>query len=263
MASRPDPDAGLWWALGAIAAIGLGIALIPLRSVTSASNLAFAFVILTIVVAEVGGRAAGLATAVVSALNLNFFLMEPYLTLTITKPDDIVAFAALAVAGLVAAAFGRRRARSSALVSHTRGELEALVRLAEALLADAPLETVLEDVRQRFGLAGLVLRRADGRLAAAVPAAQASLPPPDVALEARTLLTTDASGHRLGPRGFRLPAAGGRLRLETHGQRFWLDLWEGDADGLGVEERRALAAAMAIIGLALATRLEAPAMARS
>jgi K+-sensing histidine kinase KdpD len=69
--ARQDPES-LWIAIGAIGAMMLGVALIPLRAVTSASNLAFAFLALTIVVAEVGGRGAGLATAVVSALSLNW-----------------------------------------------------------------------------------------------------------------------------------------------------------------------------------------------
>ena len=141
-------------AVGALGAIGLGIALIPLRSVTSASNLAFAFLIFTVVIAEVGGRAAGLATAVVAALSLNFFLTQPYLTLTIDRPDDIVAFAALAVSGLIAAAFGRRRARSAERAAETRRELDGLARLGDGLVGGQPLETVLEDLRRTFGLGG-------------------------------------------------------------------------------------------------------------
>src|SRR5262245_21788156 len=130
--ARPDSES-LWIAVGAIGAMVLGMALIPLRTVTSASNLAFAFLALTIVVAEVGGRAAGLATAVVSALSLNFFLTEPYLTLTIDRPDDIVAFGALACSGLIAATFGRRRAYSSEALGRARDDLAALERLAGTL----------------------------------------------------------------------------------------------------------------------------------
>jgi two-component system, OmpR family, sensor histidine kinase KdpD len=111
---RPDPDSAVWIAIGSLGAFALAFALVPLRTVTSASNLAFAFLIRTIVVAEVGGRAAALVTAVMSALGLNFFLTEPYLTLNVDKPDDIVAFVALAVSGLIAApSAGAARARPS------------------------------------------------------------------------------------------------------------------------------------------------------
>src|SRR5215831_20318186 len=103
----------IWMAVGGLGALLLAVVLVPLRTLTSASNLAFAFLAFTIVIAEVGGRSAALLTAVVSAMSLNFFLTEPYLTLAITKPDDVVAFLALAICGLIAAAFGRRRERMS------------------------------------------------------------------------------------------------------------------------------------------------------
>ncbi|MBI4012755.1 MAG: DUF4118 domain-containing protein [Candidatus Rokubacteria bacterium] len=249
--TRQDSESGLWVAIGGIGAIAIGIALVPLRSVTSASNLAFVFLILTIVVAEFGGRAPGLATAVVSALSLNFFLTEPYLTLAIDKPDDVVAFVALAVSGLIAAAFGRRRARSSALVSGVRRDLEALERTAEGLAVGTSLEVVLEDLRRSFGLGGLVVRRADERLVAAAPPRYAGRAAPVLELEPRSLLATDERWHRLGPHGFRLPEGGGRLRLGAGGESFCVDLWEGDEGGLSLDESRALAIATAVLGLAL------------
>src|SRR5215831_3926137 len=95
-----DPDwrstgqSPVWFVAATLGAIILGAALIPLRSFTSASNLAFAFIAFTIVIAELGGRAAALAAAVTSAISLNFFLTEPYLTLAMSKPDDVIAFLA-------------------------------------------------------------------------------------------------------------------------------------------------------------------------
>src|SRR2546422_9855749 len=101
-------DSQVLVALGGLGAIALGIMLIPFRTVTAAANLAFVFLIFTIVVAELGGRTAGLVTAVVSAPSLNFFLTEPYLTLTITKPDDVLAFVAPARSGPAPAGCGPR-----------------------------------------------------------------------------------------------------------------------------------------------------------
>ena len=159
----------------------------------------------------------GLATAVVSALSLNFFLTEPYLSLEIDKPGDIAAFVALAACGLIAAAFGKRRVRTAEQVSRTRGDLEVLARTAASLAARAPIEDVLEDLRRFFGLGGLVLRRADERLVAAAPSSQAESPrAPD---RARPL---DAG--RVGGPGpptrtdrLRLPEGGGRLPLQGPG----------------------------------------------
>jgi Domain of unknown function (DUF4118) len=235
---------------GALGAMALGVALVPFRTLTTASNLAFVFLVFTIVVAELGGRGAGLATAVVSALSLNFFLTEPYLTLTINRPDDLVAFVALAVSGLVAAAFGRRRARSSELLGRARQDLEALGRVAESLATGAPLETALEDLRRAFRLGGVVVRHADERLMAAAPSSAAARSAPAVALEPRTLLG-DEWRHRLGRHGFRLPEGGGRLRLVGDPDPFWLDVWEGDEEGFSVDEHHALGVAIAMLRLAL------------
>ena len=156
--SQSDRGA-VWFVIGVGAAVALGVVLTSLRTTVSASNLAFVFVALTIVVAEMGGRGPGLATAVVSALSLNFFLTEPYMSLEIHKPGDVGAFLALAACGLIAAAFGKRRVRTAEQVSRTRGDLEVLGRTARSLATRAPIDQILEDLRRSFGLGGLVLRR--------------------------------------------------------------------------------------------------------
>jgi two-component system sensor histidine kinase KdpD len=255
--TRPDPGS-LWFAIGVAGAMALGVVLIPFRSLTSASNLAFPFLVLTMVIAELGGRGPGLMTAVVSTLSLNFFLTEPYLTLAIDKPDDVIAFVALAISGLVAAAFGRRRARSSELVTRARHDLDALDRIATALTAGAPPAAVLEGMRDAFRLGGLALRHADGRVAGAAPDEYARRPAPDAVLDPRTLVASGQREHRMGHRGFRLPEGGGRLHLGGDPEAGWLDLWEGDPEGLSLDERRALAVAGAMLALAIRPGSSAP-----
>jgi hypothetical protein len=244
-----DDRGAVWFVIGVGGAVALGVALVPLRTIVAASTLAFVFIALTIVVAEMGGRSPGLATAVVSALSLNFFLTEPYLSLEIDKSGDIAAFVALAACGLIAAAFGKRRVRTAEQASRRRGELEVLSRTATRLAARTPMDDVLEDLRRSFGLGGLVLRRADERLIAAVPPSQASLPPPSTELEPATLAATHARVHELGRTGFRFPPGGGRLPL--HGREpLVLDLWEGNTEGLTLDERRALGIAALMIASA-------------
>ena len=108
---RDPEDKLIYLAMGPLAAIGLGIALIPFRDAVIASNFTFPFIILTIVVAEFGGRRAAVATALISALSLDFFLTQPYLRLTIHGKHDITAFLGLTACGLVAAALRTRRDR--------------------------------------------------------------------------------------------------------------------------------------------------------
>jgi hypothetical protein len=51
----------------------------------------------------------------------------------------------------------------------------------------------------------------------------------------------EATHHRVGERGLRLPGEGGRIPLRRRGERIGsLDLWEGDPAGLDVEECKAL-----------------------
>ncbi|HWC01762.1 MAG TPA: DUF4118 domain-containing protein [Methylomirabilota bacterium] len=239
----------VWFVIGVGAAAALGVALAPLRTIVSASNLAFVFIALTIIVAEMGGRGPGLAVAVVSALSLNFFLTEPYMSLEIHKPGDVGAFLALAACGLVAAAFGKRRVQTTEQISRTRGDLEMLGRTARGLAAREPTAEILEDLRRFFGLGGLVLRRADERLIAAVPPSQATLAPPSTELDPATLVAVNTRVHTLGRTGFRFPQGGGRLPLQAR-EPLLLDVWEGNTEGLTLDERRALAVAALMIALA-------------
>jgi two-component system sensor histidine kinase KdpD len=251
---RRADDTAVWIVVGALGSMALGIALIPLRSVTSASNLAFAFIVFTIVVAELGGRGAALVTAVVSTLSLNFFLTEPYLTLNIYKTDDIVAFLALGVAGLVAAAFGRRRARWSQAAGRAGKELDVVEKLLGQLHAEAPLDEMLEELRRSFGLRAAVLRDDDQRVLAAAPADRAPSSIPKTRLTPDTLVPSDDSTLRFGTGGLRLPAEGGRLQVQGPGGPVYLDLWEGDDRGLGLDEGRTLTIGASMLALAVSRR---------
>ena len=106
-----DDDSLIYLGGGPIAAILLGMLLVLVRDVTTASNFTFLFLALIIVVAEFGGRRATLATAVASALSLDFFLTQPYLRLEIQDKHDVIAFFGLAGCGLLAATLASRRGR--------------------------------------------------------------------------------------------------------------------------------------------------------
>jgi K+-sensing histidine kinase KdpD len=238
---------GVWVPLGALGALALSVALMPLRTVTSASNLSFAFLPWTILVAELGGRSAGLMTALVAAMSLNFLLTAPYLTLAIDKTDDLIAFVALAVCGLIAAAFGGRRERWSAAAGRAQSYQHALGQLVTHLDHGDPLDAALEDLRQAFGLGRIVVRDPDGRVRAAAPAEVDRPPRAEGALAPGTLSLVDDSVQKWGRQGFRLPAGGGRLPLPTVGGTMALELWEGSPDGLSLEARRALWVAAALL----------------
>jgi two-component system sensor histidine kinase KdpD len=251
---KRESEIRVWMVTGAAGALALGVGLMPLRTVTSASSLAFVFLGFTIIIAELGGRGAALVTALVSAMSLNYFLTEPYLTLAISKRDDLIAFVALAVCGLIAAAFGTRRHRLSEVVDRADEELGVLKKLVQQLGAGAPLEMILGDLKTSFGLKAIVLRDAGERLLAAAPAGSTPASVPDKVLTHETLFPADDTKVRFGVRGLRLPEGGGRLSLSTDRGSVSLDLWEGDARGFSRDEGRTLAIAASVLALGLSRR---------
>jgi hypothetical protein len=246
-----DERLGVWLPLGALGAVALGVVLIPLRTVTSASNLAFVFLALTIVVAELGGRVPALVTALMAALSLNFFLTEPYLSLSIDKPDDVIAFVALAGCGLIAAAFGTRRERLSESAQRAARELDMLRRLVAQVQTGADLAEVLSDLRSAFGFHAMVVRDEGGRVLASSGDVPPRASPVEVALD--SFLPARSTHLRFGARGLRLPEGGGRIRLDSDQGRVSLDVWEGDSQGLSLDEWRTFSIAVSILGLRLAS----------
>jgi hypothetical protein len=186
-----------------------------------------------------------------SALSLNFFLTEPYLTLSINRLDDLVAFFALAACGLIAAAFGRRRERLSETVVRTDREFHILTRLLQAARGGRATVRMLEELRTDFGLGGAVLRDGEGRVIAASPETAGALPAPRLPLTGEMLFAPSEATVRFGRKGMRLPEGGGRLTLQTARGPLTLDLWEGDAEGFTDDESRTLAIAASIVGLGM------------
>ena len=203
-----DERGRVWIPTGVIGAMALGVALIPLRGVTSASNLAFAFVALVIVVAEFGGRAAALVTAVVSAMSFNFFLTEP-IAANISKTDHTIAFVGMALCGLIAAAFGTRRARSAQSARRVRDDLVALRRVLKPLEAAASPAAALGELRLAFGLGRVALRGADDQVLAVSPEGTDRSRRAAVGLDAETLFALDGLSTGLAIAAFACPRTEG------------------------------------------------------
>jgi K+-sensing histidine kinase KdpD len=228
---------------GPLAAVLLGIALVPLRGLTPASNLSFAFMALTIVVAEFGGRWAATATALVSALSLDFFLTKPYLRLAIEDNHDVVAFASLAVCGLIAATLGAQRSERIAALSMVRKHRDLLRSILRQWDGTAPIgpqvTAILRAARDVFPLAAAVVRDERGTVVAGSEAADASRAVPDNVLQPDTLLDPRSEGEQRQWRPA-LPEAGGRIALVSGARSLgFLDVW-GNRVSATMESRRAL-----------------------
>src|SRR5262245_34553228 len=188
-----DDTEGLFYlALGPAMAILLGAACVPLRGYTTASNFAFVFVALTIVIAEMGGRWAAVATALCSGLSLDFFLTQPYMQLTMYEKHDVIAVVGMTGCGLIAAAFGSQRGKRTAALAAARKNLDLL---HAALSAAGPgealaarLQTVLRTARETLPLAGAVVRDERDRIVAGGDTTDEARPAPGVLLEPDTLV---------------------------------------------------------------------------
>ena len=242
-----DERLGVWLPLGALGAVALGVVLIPLRTLTSASNLSLVFLAFTIVVAELGGRLPALVTALMAAISLNFFLTEPYLSLNIDKPDDVIAFVALAGCGLIAAAFGTRRERLSESARRATQELDVLRRLVDQVRTGDDLTNVLSGLRAAFGFRAMVLRDSAERVLASVGDVPRGDSPVELSLD--SFLPVRETRLRFGANGLRLPEGGGRIRLVADHEGLSLDVWEAEAQGLDLDQWRAFSIAVSILGL--------------
>jgi hypothetical protein len=238
--------------VGPIAAILLGVALMPIRELTVASNFTFAFLALTMVAGELGGHGPALATALVSALSLDFFLTRPYLHLAIHDKDDLIAFLGLALCGLLAAALGSPRRERLVADRQLRLLQAALLEGASAGAVDSGLQPLVDAAREAFPLAAIAVRDAGGRLLASGGSAGEAASAP-ATVEGAAALGASAERWDWGE-GAPLPAAGVRLPLVAAARQVgWVDLW-GDGRPAGNEARRGLAALVAAVSLVIDAR---------
>ena len=249
-----DSERMIYTALGPLAAMALGILLIPVRGFTTASNFTYIFLVLTIVVAEFGGRSAAVATALCSALSLDFFLTQPYLTLEIAGKHDLIAFVGLAVCGLVVAGLGAERGERRADLRETRRHRDllraALVELDAREALEYRVKTLLDACRSVLPLSAMVLRDGGNQVvASSPPIARAA---PETVLQQDDPLPIDVFDRDQHPRVLPLSPEGARLALTVAGRQVgWLDVWGGRAPA-SAEGRRTLADVARVLAAMLA-----------
>src|SRR5829696_5543501 len=124
-------------------AIALGAFLALFRSIFDATNAALVLMIVVVAVAAIGGRAAGIVTALAAAASFDFFHTEPYLSLAIDSRDDIETALLLLVAALLVgtiASWGRGAHRRAGTA---RSEVKRIHRVAEAAVSGTAAADVI------------------------------------------------------------------------------------------------------------------------
>ncbi|OWY59026.1 hypothetical protein B7486_76795, partial [cyanobacterium TDX16] len=124
-----------WFLIGLSAIVPIFVAalLVPAREVTAGANLALVLVLLVVGAAAVGGRWAGVAAALSSALSFDFSFTRPYGSLTIASSDDVETFVLLLLVGLVVGTVAARGRRAQATAAEGRSEVRRIHHLAEAM----------------------------------------------------------------------------------------------------------------------------------
>jgi len=250
-----DSERMIYTALGPLAAMALGMLLMLVRDFTTASNFTYIFLVLIIVVAEFGGRGAAVATALTSALSLDFFLTQPYLTLEIADKHDLIAFVGLTVCGLVAAELGAKRGERRADLREMRRHRDllraALVELDAREALEYRVKALLDACRSVLPLSAMVLRDGGNQVVAASPSPIAWAVPETVLRQDDPLLL-DVSDRDQPPRVVPLSPEGARLALTVAGRQVgWLDVWGGRVPA-SAEGRRTLSDVARVLAAMLA-----------
>jgi K+-sensing histidine kinase KdpD len=205
-------------AVGIPAAIGTAAFLALARGVFDQTNAALILMIVVVAVAAIGGRTAGVITALAAVASFDFFHTRPYLSLTIDSRDDVETTILLLIAGLIVGtlASSERRARHEA--TDARTEIGRIHRVAEVAAVVGDVAAVIGAAQEELR-ALLTLRecRFEAMPFAAMPFADTVRRPRlgrNGSIELQTTMRFARTGHRTG---FELPAGGVDLPVLARG----------------------------------------------
>ena len=130
-----DGEGVAWAAAGFIASLLIGALVEPFRGTVGLENVALGYLLVVVVAAAVGGRAAGLISALSAALSYDFFLTTPYHSLRIDSVAQVITVALLFATGLVASFAGRARRRQTVEADTQAGIIRLLNTVTRAAAA--------------------------------------------------------------------------------------------------------------------------------
>lgn len=135
---------GLAAAGGAIAALALALLLSTVRDRIGLANVALLLTLVVVLAAMVGGRIAGVTTAVVAALGFNALHARPYGTLRIDRPEDVLTCVLMVVVGVAVGELAHWAGRRTRRGDHGAEGVHRLAELSDLVAARASAEVVLD-----------------------------------------------------------------------------------------------------------------------
>ncbi|MCK2212974.1 DUF4118 domain-containing protein [Actinomadura sp. ATCC 31491] len=149
------------WALALVGTPLLTAALLPL-DLTLPSEILL-FLLLVVAVALTGGRWPAVAGAVLGFGLLNWFFTPPVRTLTIARPENVLALAIFVLVAVMVSTVVDLAARRSREAARSRADAEVLATLAgHVLRGESALPSLLGRMRETFGLTSVTLLEREG-----------------------------------------------------------------------------------------------------
>lgn len=132
--------------------------LLGLRTPESITSDVLSYQLLVVVVALVGGLWPALFAAVMSGLTLDYFFIEPFLTVTVNEPLHLLALFLYAVIAVLVSFMVDRSARRARAARRAAAESELLATVAGSVLrGQGAVQALVEQSQEAFGLDGVQL----------------------------------------------------------------------------------------------------------
>ena len=127
----PEEGRGIDIALGGLAPILVAAALVAVRGHVDNTNVALVLSLVVVASGALGGRAAGMVSALTAAASFDFFHTRPYLSLLIHDADDVEMTILLLVLGLLSGQLAWQARVTARQRDGGRGGLDQIRRLAD------------------------------------------------------------------------------------------------------------------------------------
>jgi hypothetical protein len=118
--------------VGIPAAVGIGALMATVRSFFDTTNAALVLMIVVVAVAALGGRVAGIITALAAVASFDFFHTQPYLSMTIDSRDDIETTVLLLIAAVLVGTIASAGRSARRQAGAAKSEVRRIHRVAEA-----------------------------------------------------------------------------------------------------------------------------------
>lgn len=135
---------GLTSAAGSIAVLALALLLAPARDALGLANVALLLTLVVIGAAAIGGRTAGVTTAIVGALGFNAIHVRPYGTLRIDRIEDFLTCILMVVVGVAVGQLAHLALDRGRRAASDRVGIRHVSELRELVARHAPADVLIE-----------------------------------------------------------------------------------------------------------------------